>query len=66
MRFARRLDPVPEYLTARLNRLIAERRAADAKTDQRVRRKGEQREFSEHGRRAEKDLDGKQGDVRRV
>ena len=28
MRFARRLDPVPEYLTARLNRLIAERRAA--------------------------------------
>jgi LL-diaminopimelate aminotransferase len=28
MRFARRLDPVPEYLTARLNRLIAQRRAA--------------------------------------
>lgn len=28
MRFARRLEPVPEYLTARLNRLIAERRAA--------------------------------------
>jgi LL-diaminopimelate aminotransferase len=28
VRFARRLDPVPEYLTARLNRLIAERRAA--------------------------------------
>jgi LL-diaminopimelate aminotransferase len=28
MRFARRLDPIPEYLTARLNRLIAERRAA--------------------------------------
>jgi LL-diaminopimelate aminotransferase len=28
VRFARRLEPVPEYLTARLNRLIAERRAA--------------------------------------
>jgi len=28
MRFAQRLEPVPEYLTARLNRLIAERRAA--------------------------------------
>ena len=28
MRFARRLDPVPEYLTARLSRLMAERRAA--------------------------------------
>jgi LL-diaminopimelate aminotransferase len=28
VRFAQRLDPVPEYLTARLNRLIAERRAA--------------------------------------
>lgn len=28
MRFARRLDPLPEYLTARLNRVVAERRAA--------------------------------------
>ncbi len=28
MRFSRRLDPLPEYLTARLNRLVAERRAA--------------------------------------
>jgi LL-diaminopimelate aminotransferase len=28
VRFAQRLDPIPEYLTARLNRLIAERRAA--------------------------------------
>ncbi len=28
MRHSRRLDPLPEYLTARLNRLVAERRAA--------------------------------------
>jgi LL-diaminopimelate aminotransferase len=28
MRFSHRLDPLPEYLTARLNRLVAERRAA--------------------------------------
>ena len=28
MRFSRRLDPLPEYLTARLGRLAAERRAA--------------------------------------
>ncbi len=28
MRFSRRLEPLPEYLTARLNRVVAERRAA--------------------------------------